>query len=360
LVAEMFWIPSLYDAVIDAARSVVDAIESLLVRLANPKAHAWIAANGDAVILHERGMLDEAAPAYDRALRLARESGRPRRIAITLMNMAILELRRERLREASEHLVEALAIQSKEFGPDHRETATTRRRLAVVYSELGESARAAELYAATLERVMEQFGPDSGEVAEASLRLAMARDEAGELAEAERLYRSAAAAAERLAGPRATVTATYVARLGGFLAARERWAEAEPVLVRARDIWDMVGDEAALTPTVERLIAVYRALDRRDEAVAAVNRFARSVSRFRERDRGAVASALELQVEVLTWAGGDDETARRLARRAAILRAADERDRQEEERSETRRREAMRPVVDTVAGVLADAQPKKT
>jgi len=355
----MMWIPSLLDAIVEAASSVVDAIESLLVRLVNPKAHAWIDANGQAVILHERGLLEEAAPAYAEALNLARASRRPLRVAITLANMALLELRRGQVQEASDHLAEALAIRSRELGPDSSETATTRRWLAGAYMELGQHARAAELFGAALQRATERFGPDSGEVAEASLRLAHVLERDGDHEEVERLYRSAAATAERMAGPRATVTATYLLRLGSFLAERERWADAEPVLGRALQIWDMVGDEAALTPAAEALIAVYRALDRRDEAVTAASRFARNVARFREHDRAAVASALEQQVEVLTWAGRNDETSQRLARRAAILRAADERDRREEERSEARRRDAMRPVVDTVESVLAEGQPRR-
>jgi len=162
-----------------------------------------------------------------------------------------------------------------------------------------------------------------------------------------------------VAGPRARPTAAYLLFLGEFLVARERMTDAEPVLARAVEIWDMVGDEEALTPAVDRLVTVYRSTGQREAAVAASERFARNVARFRDRDRAANAAAMERSAAILQWADRPEE-ASKLARRAAILREALEKERLEDERAEERRRDAARPVVDTVADVLGEATPQKS
>jgi len=348
----------LYDAIVDAISSAIDGVEALITRLINPRAHKWIEVNRRAVGLHEQHLHDEAGPVYEEALRLARASRRSLRVAITLVNMALLEMEQRRLDDARQHLVEALAIRSRELGEDSRTTASTRRWLAAVYFELDQPAQAAELLAVSLQRAEERFGQESGEVAAASVALAAAQVKAGDLAEAERLYRTTAGMVERAAGPRAPVTAFYLLRLGEFLVARERMVEAQPVLARAVEVWDMVGDEEALTPAVDLLVTVCRSTDDQEAAVAAADRFARNVARFHERDRARVAAALERRSEILRWAGQVDE-ADKLTRRAAILRAAWEKERLEDQRQEERRREATRPVVDTVDEVLAEAKLEK-
>jgi hypothetical protein len=230
--------------------------------------------------------------------------------------------------------------------------------LALVYLESNRPARAAEVFAVSLQRASERFGQDSGQAADASLPLAYAQEEAGNLTEAEALYRSAAATAESLAGPTRPATAHCLLQLGAFLAARERWADAEPLLVRARDIWDMVGDEASLTAAVDRLVTVYRATEQPEAALAAVERYAKNVARFRDSNPGAVAEALERQLEIMRWAGHSNELVDRLARRAAILRASDERRGRQAKESEEHRQLAMRPVVSSLTEVLADARPQ--
>jgi tetratricopeptide (TPR) repeat protein len=354
----MAWVvTNVFAALVDGWWDAIEGLEGLIARLVNPKAHAWIAANGEAVGLHERGLRAEAGAAYVKALDLARASRRMQRVAITLVNLALLEMHEGRFAEAQGHLAEALGIRSRELGADSPTTARTRRYLAAVYFELRQPEKAAELHAFTLQGAARRFGEESTEVAVASLDLASALEKAGDMAEAERHYRSTAALAERVAGPRARPTAHYLFHLGRFLVARERMEEARPVLTRAVEIWDMVGDEAALTPALEELLTVHRATGEQAAATRTAEHLVRNVTRFRSGDREAVADAMSRREEILRWAG-DVAEADKVARRAGILRAALEKERLEDSHLEERRREATRAIVGPVDEVLADARPE--
>src|SRR4030081_2996977 len=104
-VPPMIWgVTAVLDAIVQGFSAVIDGVEALITRLANPKAHAWIAVNRRAVDLHERHMVDEAGPVCEAPPPPPRATRRSLRVAITLVNLALLEMEQRRFDQARPRL----------------------------------------------------------------------------------------------------------------------------------------------------------------------------------------------------------------------------------------------------------------
>ena len=85
----------------------------------------------------------------------------------------------------------ALAIQEREFGPDHRELAATLGNLGGVWGDLGQPGKARELYERALAIQEREFGPDHPEVATTLGNLGSVWGDLGEPGNARGLYERA-------------------------------------------------------------------------------------------------------------------------------------------------------------------------
>lgn len=119
-----------------------------------------------ALAYHSQGELDRAEPLYRRALAiLDREGVADSDLAGLLGNMADLMWRRDRLEEAESFALRALAIETRELGPDHPSIAGYLNTLGVIYDQGKRYDKALESYERALAIRLAALGPDHPSVA---------------------------------------------------------------------------------------------------------------------------------------------------------------------------------------------------
>lgn len=147
------------------------------------------------VLREEQGDRTAAVALLTEALALRRQilGNAHNEVAICLVELARVELARERFEVAEPLFREALEIRQKVMGPEHRETAVSLGDLAVLLWQKGDLAAAEPLFLQSLAVHRKSVGPAHPNVGHALGNLALLRMDQGNLTEAETLLREGAA-----------------------------------------------------------------------------------------------------------------------------------------------------------------------
>jgi serine/threonine protein kinase/Flp pilus assembly protein TadD len=188
-------------------------------------------------------------------------------------NLAVAYQGVGRLMEAVALLEQALERWKAKFGPDDNRTLGCMGNLADAYYDVGQFDRAEPLLVDLLERRRKADGPKSPATAGVLALLGKNRLKQHKYAEAEPVLRECLAIrAEKLPDDWSRFNA--LSMLGGALLGQKKYAEAEPLLLQGyegmkqREATIPPPGKARLTEATERLVRLYEATGRADEARA--------------------------------------------------------------------------------------------
>ena len=239
------------------------------------------ALNNLAVLYHSMGDYAKAEPLYQRALKIRRESARPRSPRhrhgpqqsggavsfhgrLRQSRTALSARAQDQTRKPSAPITQTPPRPStiwrscivpwaitpkpnrsfsarsrsdeKALGPDHPDTATTLNNLAELYRSMGDYAKAEPLYQRALKIREKALGPDHPDTATALNNLAGLYRSMGDYAKAEPLYQRALKIREKALGPDHPDTATALNNLAALYRSMGDYAKAEPLYQRALKI----------------------------------------------------------------------------------------------------------------------------
>jgi tetratricopeptide (TPR) repeat protein len=155
--------------------------------------------------------------------------------------------------------------------PDHPQTLHTRNNLATAYDSVREFAKAEAHYRVLLDQTRKRFGADDARTAGQMAWLGLNLLHQHKYTDAEPLLRDClkVRAAEQ---PDDWLTFNTRSLLGGALLGQKRYAEAEPLLLqgyegmKAREARIPAHGKIRLSEGLERLVQLYEAMDKQDEA----------------------------------------------------------------------------------------------
>jgi tetratricopeptide (TPR) repeat protein len=195
---------------------------------------------------HGRGAYSQAAHLLRDALALNEKVLGPdhRETAASLNNLARLLDDQGDLAGARSIFERALPILERTLGSEHADTSTCINGLANVLWEQGDLAGARPLYERALAICEKGLGPEHPDTSISLNGLANVFWEQGDLAGARRLYERALAIDEKVLGPEHPFTATSLNNLANLLRDQGDLAEARPLYQRALAICEkMLGPE---------------------------------------------------------------------------------------------------------------------
>lgn len=265
------------------------------------------------------GRLREAEAAFADALAAARSSG-DRALLEACATRVSQSLRRQRRFDDSLAVNdELIEIRAAHFGRQHDRTIEAIEAAIGTCRQAGRPAAAEPYCRLRLAAEVEHSGRQSSRWAFAACTLGWSLREQDRLDEAAELYREALEVLEtegadhKRVGWALSGLAVLQQKLGNF-------DEAERMLRRARDAWDRDGETAMANGASERLIDLYLAARRPDDALVESNRFMDRVTRGQVDERVRLRRT-ERHARVLRAAGREAE-AHRLDVRISYLRQA--------------------------------------
>ena len=193
-------------------------------------------------------------------------------LATTVENLANVLFRLNRHPEAVAKLEEVLAIRRKAFGDDSMPVARTMFNLGQVYTTIKDLDRAEKTLPDAVVRLERALGAKHPDMITAYRGLGTLREAQGRWPEGMALFQRSLALSVETSGPDSATTATSHYRLARRLTARKLYAEAEPHLLRARDIMvKTLGADAKPTQdAIIELAKVHAALGKPEKATARV------------------------------------------------------------------------------------------
>jgi tetratricopeptide (TPR) repeat protein len=271
--------------------------------------------NNLALLYHHRGRFDEAEPLYKQALEGRRRklgAGHPDTLS-SMYNLAAVYCSQKKFDPAIPLFKETLRRRSKKLGADHPDTVLTQAYLGVCYHSAGRLGDGVRCLEQALARARKRPGPLPVQVAWVPGTLTAAYDQAKQFGKAEPLYRAFVEQARKQYGTDDPRTAGALAYLGLNLLRQSKHAAAEKALrdclavleKKAPDAWttfnirSMLGeavlgqrryadaeallrtgyggmkeregkippkDKVYLTEALQRLVRLYDAWDKPDEA----------------------------------------------------------------------------------------------
>jgi tetratricopeptide (TPR) repeat protein len=186
-------------------------------------------------------------------------------------NLALAYQFAGRTAEAIKMSEATLKLQESTLGPDHPETFATMDSLARAYQVAGRLTDALPLLEGTLKRRQAQLGPDHLDTLLTMNNLAGAYLDANRWVEAEKTARECLVLLEKKQ-PDAWPTFDTKSILGAALLGQKNYASAEPLLLAGyqgmieREAQTPVPDKTRLVKALERLVQLYEATGRKDQA----------------------------------------------------------------------------------------------
>jgi serine/threonine protein kinase/tetratricopeptide (TPR) repeat protein len=170
--------------------------------------------------------------------------------------------------EAVEHLREGLAIRRRLLSDNHADTLWIENNLCNVMTRLRRTDEAEEMLTEVLKRRREALGRRNPETIVTASQLAALYEQTNEWDRAEPLLAELVEIHASTPGANLADLARYAARHGLCLAALRRYAQAEPVLIRALAQMEAAGidDQHRRKPVVTALADCCRALGRPQDA----------------------------------------------------------------------------------------------
>ncbi|MBW1942551.1 MAG: CHAT domain-containing protein, partial [Deltaproteobacteria bacterium] len=156
-----------------------------------------------------------------------------------------------------------LFIMEKALGPDHLIVAAGLNNLALLYSDLGEYAKAEPLYKRSLAIKEKALNPDHPDVATSLNNLAGLYHLSGDYAKAEPMYKRSLAISEKAFGPDHPDVANGLNNLAGLYRDFGNYAKAEPLYKRSLAISEKAfgPDHPDVANSLNNLAVLYAALD---------------------------------------------------------------------------------------------------
>ena len=243
------------------------------VKLGPEHPDTLISMNNLAAAYRNAGKLDLAVPLFEETLKMTKAKLGPEhpRTLISMINLASGYQASGKLDLALPLYVEALRVQKVKLGPEHPDTMVSMHNLAIAYREHGEPNMAIPLLEETLKRKKAKSGPDHPDTLASMDSLEVAYLESGKLDLAASLLRECLTTREKTQ-PDEWTTFCAKSTLGGALLCQKKYAEAAPLLLagyegmKQREAKIPPPDKVRLTEALERLVQVYVALEKKDEA----------------------------------------------------------------------------------------------
>jgi len=132
----------------------------------------------------------------------------------------------------------ALQIREKALGPDHTDVAVSLNNLAALYDDKGDYVKAEPMYERALAIWEKKLGPNDTYVAKALNSLAVVYHRRGDYEKAEAFYLRALAIQEKALGPEDTEVAVILSNLGVFYDNQGDYSKSEPLFLRALAIYE--------------------------------------------------------------------------------------------------------------------------
>ncbi len=214
--------------------------------------------------------LEEAAVQYQRALEIYRAQLGPDDEATwqTMNDLGEVCKRLKRYDEAEDLLKTALAAKRAKLGNDNRSTQRTVNNLGGLYRDMKRFEEAEPLVREAYETRRRLFGPDDSDTLNSTNNLGALYIRLGKPAEAEPCFREAAEGYERVHGIRFE-TALYWSNVADSLFVQKRFADAEPVYLKALGLLDRITPEEGKglrTHIPGQLAKLYTELGKPEEA----------------------------------------------------------------------------------------------
>jgi serine/threonine protein kinase len=165
----------------------------------------------------------------------------------------------------------ALQQMEANLGPDHPNTVKSRNHLASAYDRAGQYSKAEPLYRTSLEQTRRRFDVEHIETASQFALLGSNLLHQHKYADAEPLLRESLQVRDAKQ-PDAWKTFYTRSLLGGALVGQKKYADAEPLLLsgyrgmKKRQVTILPQDKLRLSESLERLIQLYEATGKEDEA----------------------------------------------------------------------------------------------
>jgi serine/threonine protein kinase/tetratricopeptide (TPR) repeat protein len=222
----------------------------------------------------EAGKLEGAVPLYEEMLRLtkAKLGGEHPETLVSMNNLGLAYHDAGKPEAAVPLFAEALKLMKANLGPDHPNTVTTLGNLAVALDAVNRFDEAEPFHRERLALVKQTFGAESTDYANAlaqfSLNLLVQR----KWTDAEPILRECLAIREKIQ-PNVWSTFNSKSQLGGALLGQKKFAEVEPLLLagyeglKQREKTIPPTAKVRLRETLERLVQLFEATDKKDEAV---------------------------------------------------------------------------------------------
>jgi tetratricopeptide (TPR) repeat protein len=188
--------------------------------------------------------------------------------AFTLTQLGGMLRRKGDLDRAEPLLREALAIEGRVLPEGHRNTAVTLNHLALTLQSRGDYDGAEPLFERMIEIFGASLGADHPYTAIGTCHLAHLHFLREDTERAEALYRPCLATLEAALPPGHDILAMNESKFGEVLVAQDRFAEAEPLLLRGHEhLGEHFGpDHPDTQRAAHRLVTLYEAWERPEEA----------------------------------------------------------------------------------------------
>jgi len=226
--------------------------------------------NNLGVLLLLQGRHDEASSVLHEAVDISRRVGGNRHpeLARSLENLGNVYYRQREFDRTLEMLGEVMTMRTEVLGEDSPDVARTLNNMGMVYNGAGQPERAEEYLRRAAAGLRRAYGPDHPDVASSHWSLAHVLWGQRKLAEAEVELREAVAIAERAYPEGSAGRAAFALPLGNLLAERQRFHEAEPLVLLAYEIYLNVEgpDGPRTTDAATWLVKLYEAWGRPDDA----------------------------------------------------------------------------------------------
>lgn len=192
---------------------------------------------------------------------------------VTMANVGVNHRDAGDLQKGIEYLEQAWALARKRPGTLGEQLGSIRAALAETYDRAGEFTRAEPLAREALDNALKQYGADSPQTAIALDWLGRILLRQHKDGEAESLLRQSLDLREEH-DAEAWETSNTRSMLGGSLLGRKKHAEAESLLLsgyeglKRHEETIPLGGKDFMTEAIERLVRLYEAMDKKDEAEA--------------------------------------------------------------------------------------------
>ncbi|MEM9458513.1 MAG: serine/threonine-protein kinase [Myxococcota bacterium] len=302
----------------DAALHYGNHAAAVLERLGTPPDLEALVALHRGNTLMAANRLEQATEQFERAITLTEQLPAAERVYLAaLNNMAAVQGRRGRYRDAVALFEQALALTEARLGSRHPFVGQYYNNLGITYSQLEDYEAASTHLEHALEIYAEAFGPDHPELGRASHNLGVVQAARGDIEAAYISYHEALKLKIRGLGPDHPSVALSANNLGDTLIQLDRPAEAIAYIEDALRIWTKARseDDPGNVLSLVSLGEAHLALGQPDRAEPPIRRALRLAEGV-EIDPAQLAKAQFVAARAIWRASGRYDEARTLARQA--------------------------------------------